>query len=449
MDSVSEQGGATANLRRRAASDRLPPHSTEAEKGILGCCLLSPVECVGLLIEKFGTTIHNICYDLRHQTILDCLVQMYQRQEQIDVITLQQKLKDKELLEQVGGIVFLSGLPDTVPGAGNVGYYADIVHEKFILRRIIHTCTDVVSRVYENHTDVEKILDEVERDILRIRPDQKATHTTAELVMSSMSKIDFMFENRGKITGMETGFPDLDKLTNGLQNGEMNVIGAFPSMGKSTLGGNIAAFQALKGTPVGVFSWEMTAEQFMMRAIYAESGVNPYDIRDGKAGDEHFKRMKEASIRLSKSPFHIENCAGYTRAQMCGCIRRVIQKHGIKLGIVDYLQLIRDGSCSSREEEANAASTSIKGLAMEFDIPFIAMSQRNEDGKLARSRAIGQDADGIWFIEAKERKPVIQPVTILVDKGRNTMVGSVDLVFEKCYSRFVTPPKIEDEDMPS
>jgi replicative DNA helicase len=420
------------------------------EQGILGCILLLPVECLCHCIEKLGETIHKICYDLRHQTILDTLVEMHQRHEAIDVITLQQRLKEKSLLEQVGGLAYLSELPNLVPSAANIDYYLDVVRDKYLLRRVIHTCTDVVDRAYDcNRCDVEKVLDEVEAEILKIRPDQKQQNTPQELVFSSMEKIDMMFAKRGQITGMETGFEELDRLTNGMQDGEMIVVAAFPSLGKSTLAGNIATLHALRGTPVGVFTFEMTPEQFMQRAIYAESHVNPYNIRDGSAGDVHFKRMTEAASKLARSPFHIENCAGYTKSQMCACIRRAHQKHGIKLGIVDYIQLVRDPSAENREQEVNAISTAIKLMAMEFGIPFIAMSQLNDDGKLARSRAIGQDADGIWQIEAKGKmEPVIQPVEIKVNKARNGMRGSVDLIFEKCYTRFVSAPKISDDDLP-
>src|SRR6267378_1709248 len=217
IDSISEGAGAPVDLkrsRRRKAPladttkiDRLPPHSPEAELGVLGCVLLSPNECMGQSIEKFKAGA-EVFYDLRHQTIFETLVEMYDSREAIDVITLQQRLKNKQRLEEVGGLAYLAALPDTVPSAANLSYYLDIVLEKYILRKMIHTCTEVVGRVYEHEGEIDALLDEVERDILRIseaRVEGK-TDKIKELVKKAISTIEDYHQRQGMLTGVGTGF---------------------------------------------------------------------------------------------------------------------------------------------------------------------------------------------------------------------------------------------------
>src|SRR5580704_6944934 len=252
IDTVSESAGAGADLkksRRKRAGfadaaakvDRLPPHSPEAEQGVLGCVLLSPNDCLGECVEKFKSGA-EVFYDLRHQTIFETLIEMYDAREAIDIITLQQRLKNKHRLEEVGGLAYLSSLPDTVPSAANLVYYVDIVLEKFILRKMIHTCTEVVGRVYEHEGEVDALLDEVERDILRISETRAESNTgkIKDLVKKAISTIEDYHQRQGMLTGVGTGFADLDKMTSGLHGGEMIVIAARPSMGKTSLAMNIA-----------------------------------------------------------------------------------------------------------------------------------------------------------------------------------------------------------------
>src|ERR1051325_6571387 len=256
IDSIDPGAGAPPDLkrtrRRRSASsesmkaDRLPPHSPEAEQGVLGCVLLSPNECMGECVEKFKSGA-DVFYDLRHQTIFSTLVEMYDSREAIDVITLQQRLKNKQLLEEVGGIPYLATLPDAVPSAANLSYYLDIVQEKFLLRKMIHTCTDVVGRVYDYEGEVDALMDEVERDILKIAESrvQSQTTTIKDLVKKAINTIEDFHQRQGMLTGVGTGFTDLDKMTSFLHGGEMVVIAARPSMGKTSLAMNIAEHVAI------------------------------------------------------------------------------------------------------------------------------------------------------------------------------------------------------------
>src|SRR5438552_12097955 len=249
--------------------DRLPPHSVEAEQGVLGCALLSPNECMGECIEKLKAA-SEVFYDLRHRTIYEVMVEMYDHKEAIDAITLQQRLKDRQQLEAVGGLAYLSALPDTVPTAANLGYYLEIVREKFILRKMIQACTEVVGRVYEYEGEVDALLDEVERDILHISESrvESSTSTIKELVHSAITTIENFHQRQGMLTGVGTGFLDVDKMISGFHEGEMIVIVARPSWGKTSLAMNIAEHVAIElRLPVGVFSLEMTADSLVLRML--------------------------------------------------------------------------------------------------------------------------------------------------------------------------------------
>jgi replicative DNA helicase len=236
IDSINQDAAKGPDLkrapRRKPAADvprtdRLPPHSPEAEQGVLGCVLLSPNDCMGECIERLKEGA-EIFYDLRHQTIFSLLAQMYDGREAIDIITVQQKLKDNKMLDQVGGIGYLSSLPDTVPSAANLQYYVEIVREKFLLRKMIHVCTDIVGRVYDYEGEVDMLMDEVERDVLRISESRAEgqSNTIKELVVRAIDQIQSFHERQGMLTGVGTGFTDLDKMTTGLHGGEMVVLAA-------------------------------------------------------------------------------------------------------------------------------------------------------------------------------------------------------------------------------
>src|SRR5215469_2497157 len=250
--------------------DRLPPHATEMEQGVLGCILLSPNDCMGECIEKLKDNGKEAFYDLRHQTIYETLAEMFDTREAIDIITLQQRLKDKGLLEQIGGIPYLSQLQDAVPSAANLSYYLDIVREKFLLRKMISVCTEVVGRVYDYEGEVDMLLDEVERDVLRISESrvQGGVVTTKDLVINAVHTIENFFNRKGTLSGVATGFTDLDRMTDGLHPAEMIVIAARPSMGKTSLAMNIVEHVAIeKKLPTAVFSLEMSAESLVLRMM--------------------------------------------------------------------------------------------------------------------------------------------------------------------------------------
>lgn len=485
IDSVSDSTGAPPDLKRTprrkppvaaaAKVDRLPPHSPEAEQGVLGCVLLSPNECMGQCIEKFKDGA-EVFYDLRHQTIYGTLVQMYDAREAIDVITLQQQLKNKQLLDEVGGIAYLAALPDTVPSSANLSYYLDIVQEKHLLRRMIQTCTEVVGRVYDFEGEVDALMDEVERDILRISESrvQSQTTTIKELVKEAIKTIEDFHQRQGALTGVGTGFADLDKMTSGLHGGEMVVIAARPSMGKTSLAMNIAEHAAIEQRlPVGVFSLEMTSESLVLRMLCSRSRVNLRNVREGFLAERDFPKLTGAAGKLAGAPLFIDDSSALSILQLRAKARRMAQQYGIKLFVIDYLQLLHSTSrrAENRQQEIADISSGIKSLAKELNVPVIVLSQLNreierEKGRpprlsdLRESGAIEQDADVVGLLykpkaggddedggSAAEEDAV--PVNLLIAKQRNGPTGDVNLTFLKSYTRFESAAKVADEDVPN
>jgi replicative DNA helicase len=487
IDSVNPESGTTsADLKkpRRKSSataempkiDRLPPHSIEAEQGVLGCILLSPHDCMGECIEKLKPG-HMVFYDLRHQTLFQTLTEMYDEKQAIDLITLQQRLKNNQNIEGVGGLGYISSLSDAVPSAANLQYYLDIVLEKYLLRKMVQTCTAIVGRVFDYEGAVDALLDEVERDILRISEDRVsgASLTIKELVNRAITKIEEFHQNQGMLTGIATGFVDFDKMTTGLHGGEMIVVAARPSVGKTSLAMNIAEHVALDlKTPVGVFSLEMTADQLILRMLCSRSRVNLRNIRDGFLAERDFPKLTGAAGKMAGAPLFIDDSAGLSILQMRAKARRMWQQYGIKLFVIDYLQLLHSTSrrAENRQQEISEISGGIKALAKELNVPIIVLSQLNRElekrgpgerprlSDLRESGAIEQDADlvGLLYRETKNKEGEEDPgeleqdaipVKLYIAKQRNGPTGDVDLTFLKSYTRFESAAKVGPEDVPS
>jgi replicative DNA helicase len=455
--------------------DRLPPHSISAEQGVLGCVLLSPNECMGECIEKLKDGGSEVFYDLRHQTIYEMLAAMYDQRQGIDIITLQQKLKDKGLLEQIGGISYLSQLQDAVPSAANLSYYLDIVREKFLLRKMIQVCTEATSKVYEFEGEVDALLDEVERDVLKIAESrvQGGVLATKDLVGKAIGTIENYFSRKGVLNGLGTGFPDLDRMTDGLHGSEMIVIAARPSMGKTSLAMNIVEHVVLEQKlPAAVFSLEMSAESLVLRMMCSIARVNLRSIREGFMSESDFPKLTSAAGRLANAPLFIDDSAGLSILQLRARARRLHQQHGVKLFVVDYLQLLHSTarrSQENRQQEIADISSGIKALAKELKVPVLVLSQLNRELEKDKSRkprlsdlresgAIEQDADVVGLLykpnagddedgAAAEEADGL-PVNLLIAKQRNGPTGDINLTFLKNYTRFESAAKVSDEDIP-
>jgi replicative DNA helicase len=486
IDSVSDSAGAAADLkkarRRKNISpsdsiklDRLPPHSPEAEMGVLGCALLSPNECLGECIEKLKDSGAEFFYDLRHQTIYEMLAEMFNTRQAIDVITVQQKLKDKQLLEQIGGIAYLSQLQDSVPSAANLSYYLEIVREKFLLRKMIQTCTEVVGRVYDYEGEVDALMDEVERDVLRISESraQDSVATTKDLVTKAIGTIENFFSRKGTLTGLATGYADLDRMTDGLHGQEMIVIAARPSMGKTSLAMNIVEHVVLElKLPVAVFSLEMGAEALILRMMCSIARVNLRSIREGFMSESDFPKLTSAAGKLANSKLFIDDSAGLSILQLRARARRLAQQHDVKLFVVDYLQLLHSTarrSQENRQQEISDISSGLKALAKELKVPVLVLSQLNREmerdknrkprlSDLRESGAIEQDADLVGLLykpnagddedSAQAEEADGLPINLLIAKQRNGPTGDINLTFLKNYTRFESAAKVSDEDIP-
>ena len=454
--------------------DRLPPHSPEAEQGVLGCIFLSPNEAMGECIAKLKGG-PEVFYDLRHQTIFNVLAEMFDKREGMDLITVQQRLKDKQLLEQVGGLAYLSSLPDTVPSAANLNYYLDIVQEKFLLRKMIQVCTEVVGRIYDYEGEVDVLMDEVERDVLRVSESrvQSQESTMKELVKQAIGTIEEYHQRQGTLTGIGTGFVDLDKLTMGLHGGEMIVIAARPSIGKTSLAMNIAEHVAIEQRlPVAVFSLEMAAAALVLRMLCSRSRVNLRNVREGFLAERDFPKLTGSAGKLANAPLFLDDSSGLSILQLRAKARRMHQQYGIKLFVIDYLQLLHSTSrrAENRQQEIADISSGIKALAKELNVPVIVLSQLNreverEKGRpprlsdLRESGAIEQDADLVGLLykvnkgedeESGTDGPTdAVPINLLIAKQRNGPAGEdVPLTFMKAYTRFESAAKISDSDMP-
>ena len=456
--------------------DRLPPHSLEAEQGVLCCTLLDPNQCIGECIEKLKDDGKSAFYDLRHQTIYETLSGMFNERRPVDLITVQQHLKDRQLLEQVGGIAYLSQLQDAVPSAANLSFYLDIIREKYLLRKLIQTCSSVVSRVFEFEGDVEALLDEVEKDILHVNEsrEQNEVKDVKKLVNEALVTIEHFFNRKGELSGVATGFADLDKMTDGLHGGEMIIVAARPSMGKTSLAMNIAEHVALElGHAVGVFSLEMSASSLVLRMLCSLARVNMRNIRDGFMSEADFPKLMSASGRLAAAKLLIDDTAGLSILQLRARARRMHQQHGIKLFVIDYLQLLNSTARraqENRQQEIADISSGVKALAKELNVPVIVLSQLNRELEKDKSRkprlsdlresgSIEQDADLVGLLykpDAGDDEDGAAPdesegvaVNFLIAKQRNGPTGDVNLTFLKPYTRFEGRSKFSDEDVPA
>jgi len=452
---------------------RVPPHSLEAERGVLGCLLLDPNEGINLAVEKLKKG-KECFYDLRHQELYEELVTMHDERVGIDLLTVRQRLKDKNKLEAIGGMEFLISLQEATPSALNLPYYLDIVREKFALRRVVQVCSEAVGRVYdpEQSTDVDSLLDGVEKDIMGVTGDatESQDQSIQDLVRKAIEQIEKLHGNPGEVTGIPTGFPDLDKMTTGLHGSEMIVIAARPSMGKTSLAMNIAEYVCVeKELPVGVFSLEMPANQLVMRMLCSLAKVNLRNVREGFLMQSDFPKLTNAASRLSKAPLYIDDSAGLSILQLRAKARRMWQQHNIQLFVIDYLQLLKSTAAraENRQQEIADISNGIKALAKELNVPVIVLAQLNRElekreagaapklSDLRESGAIEQDADLVGMLyrpkvdseddgaEPGDHEGV--PVNLLIAKQRNGPTGDVHLTFLKAFTRYESVARVSGD----
>ncbi len=442
---------AVGAISTEAARARVPPHDLEAERSVLGAVLIDN-DALARVLEFLQT---DDFYREAHRRIFAGMIALFERNEPCDIVTLHDQLAKQSALEATGGPTYLAELSLSVPTAANVHYYAKIVRERSMARRLISTATDIATCGYEGSTEVSVLLDEAESKIFEIS-ESRVKQTYAELkqvIKQTFKTIEMLYERKELVTGVPSGFHDLDRMTSGLQKSELVVLAARPSMGKTALALNIAAHAAIHAKiPTAVFSLEMSKEQLALRLLCSEAKVDMSRLRGGFLGELDWPKLTRAAGALSQAPIFIDDSAAITVLEMRAKARRLARDKGLGLIIVDYLQLARgSGYSQSREQEISEISRGLKALAKELNIPVVALSQLNRSleqrpnkrpqlSDLRESGAIEQDADLILFIyrdevynKDSEKKGIAE---LIVGKQRNGPIGSVDAAFISNYTRF-------------
>jgi replicative DNA helicase len=439
---------------------RTPPHSVEAEQGVLGSMLISPRETIAECVEKIS---EEYFYVPAHRTIYDVLVDLWNTRQGIDLITFTQVMRDRNLLDSVGGAAFVTNLFTFVPTAANVQYYLEIVRDKYILRQIISAATESVRRAYEEQDEVDSLLDEVEQKIFDVGEDRFKGQMLSmkDHAMQAIETIEKLYERKGSITGISTGFVEFDRMTSGLHPSEMIVIAARPSMGKTALAMNIAEYVAInEQLPVGVFSLEMSSQQLVQRMLCSRARVNLQRVRDGFLGERDFPSLTAAASKLAESKIFIDDSASLSILELRAKARRLKAQQDVSLIIVDYLQLLRSTTRraqDNRQLEISEISAGLKALAKDLKIPLIVVAQLNRQpeqrtgGKprlsdLRESGSIEQDADLVGLLVRPElyeedeeaRVEKAGEAELIIAKQRNGPVGEIPLTFLKEYTRFET-----------
>lgn len=434
------------------------PSSNEAEQGILCSILLSPTNSLNECIERITPEhFHNP----GHRILYDMMVELWRKSLPIDIITLTGALQDKKQIDAVGGPAYLVQLQTIIPTAANLNFYLEIIREKYLLREVIRTCTECVSGCYETQDEVDMLVDTVEQKIFAISQSryQARVRSMKDMVMDAIESIETLYDNRGGITGLATGFIDLDRMTSGLHGSEMIVIAARPSMGKTSLVMNIVEHVALElGRSAAVFSLEMSAQQLVQRLLCSRARVNLQRVRDGFLAERDFPNLTRAAGELRDSKILIDDTAGLSILELRAKARRMKSQHDIAMIAIDYLQLLKSNSKraqDNRQLEIAEISSGIKALAKELDIPIIVLAQLNRNpeqrsgGKprlsdLRESGSIEQDADVVgllvrseYYAEDEEGKSEAEgEAELIIAKQRNGPTGEVPLTFLKQYTRF-------------
>lgn len=435
------------------AFDRVPPQALEAEVAVLGAILIE-AESIAKVIEIIDT---GAFYREAHRKIYAAMIDLYERSEAIDLVTLADEMTRLGTLESVGGRLYLASLLDSVATAANISYHANVVKEKWIRRQLIRTGTSIVQKSYEGGDEVDELLDKAEQSIFEISERRLAQgfQKIQPVVKDVFRKVQELAQGGVGAIGLGTGYRDLDTILSGLQEGDLIIVAGRPSMGKTALALNIA-LNAARGqnAPVAVFSLEMAKEQLVHRLLCSEARVDSHALRNGFVPKNKWKDLIEAANVLSAAPIFIDDSANLNVLEMRAKARRLQAEHGLGLLVIDYLQLMHGGSQENRQQEISHISRSLKALAKELKVPVMALSQlsravenRPESSRrpmlsdLRESGAIEQDADVVLFLYREEMykkdRPELEGLAeVIVGKQRNGPLGTVKLSFIKASTRF-------------
>ena len=434
--------------------NRLPPQNIEAEQSVLGAIILDN-EALPKAIEALSP---DDFYKETHRRLYKSIIALFERSEPIDIVTLTDYLRKSDEIEAVGGISYLSYLANSIPTSANIRYHAKIVSEKSMLRALIRTATQITSEVYENSRDVDEVIDYAQKMIFDITDKRTKISFSPlrDVIKDTFKMIEHLYDKKEAITGVPSGFKDIDELTSGFQSGDLIIVGGRPGMGKTAFALNVAGYVAadMRET-VAVFSLEMSKEQLALRMICAESGVNSSSVRKGFIGKQDWIKLTNAAGRLADAPIFIDDSSMLTALEIRAKARRLKMEYGmLSLIVVDYLQLMRSmGKFERREQEISDISRSLKALAKELKVPVIALSQLNRAveqrgekrptlADLRESGALEQDADVIIFLYRDEFYNKNNPsnkgkAELIVAKQRNGPTGIVNLTYLADSTKFV------------
>ncbi|HAQ02821.1 TPA: replicative DNA helicase [Candidatus Nomurabacteria bacterium] len=436
---------------------RIPPQSIDGEKAVLGSIMLRP----SAIHEINDIVNESSFYVAKHANIYKIMLELSSKGDPIDLLTVSQKLKEKGMLDSVGGNSYLTELSNSVPASTNIKYYADIVSQKHLLRKIVDAGSDISEMGFKEEVEnVFEVLDQAEKRMMGINNNMSG-HAFASLKDSlpeAWERLEKLHESKGELRGVPTGFHDLDQYLSGLQKSDLIILAARPSMGKTTLALDIARQAAMNhGTPTVIFSLEMSTQQLVDRMLAAQSRVNAWNLRTGNlTAESEFAKIRDSLDSLSKAPIFVDDMAGNSIVRMRSVCRRIRAEHGIGLIIVDYLQLMSTSkNYDNMVNQVTEISRSLKSLAKEFDVPVLALSQlsravesrggRPRLSDLRDSGSIEQDADIVMFIhredKGKDESEKTNIAEILIEKHRNGPVGKVDLYFDEKTTTFVSIDK--------
>lgn len=432
--------------------DRIPPQNIEAERSTLGSMLLEK-EAIYKGAEVLKP---EDFYREAHRVIFEVVTHLANKGEPVDIITVSEELKQRGMLDKIGGVAYLTLLANSVPTAANIEHYAKIVEEKSILRALITAASNILSMGYAGTEDITVLLDDAEKQIFQIsqKRNVKGFVSLKNILIETFERIEKIYESKGGVTGLSTGFRDLDRMTAGLQNSDLIILAARPSMGKTTFALNIARNVAVDlKVPVVVFSLEMSKEQLALKLLCSEAGVDNQRIRTGTLMDNDWPRLSHALGRLSESNIFIDDTPGMTALEVRSRARRIKAEHGLGLIVIDYLQLMQSrGRSENRQQEVSDISRSLKSLARELGVPVISLSQlsraveQRTDKKpyladLRESGSLEQDADIVAFLyrddyynPESDKKNITE---LIIAKQRNGPVGTVELYFNKETGKFI------------
>jgi replicative DNA helicase len=436
------------------------PFSEDGEKGVICSLLLSPREIADQCVLRLQP---DAFYIPAHQIVYELVLEFNEKGKPADFVTLRQTLKDRSRLEEIGGPEYLDELYSFVPTAANANYYIEIVREKYVLRRLITACNKLSTQCYDQQDELSTLLDEAEREIFAITGEHVKTDVipTKDLVMEAIEQIEQLYEHRGAVTGLSTGFIELDRMTNGLHAAEMIVIAARPSMGKTAFAMNIAEHVAIDvGKPVAVFSLEMSSQQLVQRLLCSRAKVDLQKVRNGFLSERDFPSLTTAAAKLAAAKMYIDDTPGLSILELRAKARRLKSTYNVELIVIDYLQLLRSTSRraqDNRQLEIAEISSGIKSLAKELEIPIIVIAQLNrqpdtrakEGGRprlsdLRESGSIEQDADVVGLLvrpdyyetDEEGKREDAGEAELILAKQRNGPTGDIPLVFLKKFTRF-------------